>query len=152
MSAMDYAERARPPQPARRRGRTAPVVMALAALVFVGSAAVKPGQDLPTDPIAAAVEPVTQAMEGDPDAIAPGERLGEVTAAAIEGAGEAAQEASPIDWAMIGSALTFVFTGLGAISSLVFGWRSDRRRERLAVLRERELELEIARLRAVGGC
>lgn len=52
---------------------------------------------------------------------------------------------------MIGSALTFVFTGLGALAGLVFGWRSDHRMDRLAALRERELELEIARLRAVGG-
>lgn len=35
--------------------------------------------------------------------------------------------------------------------ALVFDWRSDRREERLAVLREREMELQIARLRAVGG-
>ena len=148
MSAMDYAELARAPHQAQRGRRTAPVVMALAALVFVGSAVVKPGQALPTDPVAAAARPVTQALESNPDAIAPAE----VAAAAVEGAGEAAQEASPIDWAMIGSALTFVFTGLGAISGLVFGLRNDRRKERLAVLRERELELEIARLRAVGGC
>jgi hypothetical protein len=143
MSAMDYAEHTQAP-----RGRTALVVMALAALVFVGSAAVKPGQALQTDPVAAAVEPVTAAIENSPDLLVPGD----IAAAAVDGAGEAAQEASPIDWAMIGSALTFVFTGLGAISGLVFGWRSDRRRERLAALRERELELEIARLRAVGGC
>ena len=38
-----------------------------------------------------------------------------------------------------------------ALAALIFG-RSERRKERLAVLRERELELEIARLRAVGGC
>ena len=143
MSAMDYVEQARAP-----KRRTAPVVMALAALVFVGSAAVKPGQALPTDPVAAAVEPVTAALESTPDVVAPAE----IARAAVDGAGEAAREASPIDWAMIGSALTFVFTGLGAISGLVFGWRSDRRKERLAALRERELELEIARLRAVGGC
>lgn len=143
MSAMDYATQTETP-----KRRTAPVVMALAALVFVGSAVVKPGQALPTDPVAAAVEPVTQAIESNPEAIMPTE----VAVAAVEGVGEAAQQASPIDWAMIGSALTFLFTGLGAVSGLVFGWRSDRRKERLAILRERELELEIARLRAVGGC
>jgi hypothetical protein len=38
-----------------------------------------------------------------------------------------------------------------ALAALVFG-RNERRKERLAVLREREMELEIARLRAVGGC
>lgn len=38
-----------------------------------------------------------------------------------------------------------------ALASLVFGC-NERRKERLAVLREREMELEIARLRAVGGC
>lgn len=38
-----------------------------------------------------------------------------------------------------------------ALAALVFGWRSDRRKARLAALREREMELEIARLRAVGG-
>ena len=143
MSAMDYAV-----QTGRPHRHVAPAVMALAALVFVGSAAVKPTQSLETDPVAAAVEPVTAAIEASPDAIAPAE----VAAAAVEGAGEAAQQAYPVDWAMIGSALTFVFTGLGAVSGLVFGWRSDRRKERLAVLRERELELEIDRLRAVGGC
>ena len=143
MSAMDYAEHTRAP-----RSRAALVVMALAALVFVGSAAVKPGQALQTDPVAAAVEPVTAAIESSPDILVPGD----IAAAAVDGASDAAQEASPIDWAMIGSALTFVFTGLGALSGLVFGWRSDHRMERLAALRERELELEIARLRAVGGC
>lgn len=143
MGAMDYAVQARAP-----RGRLAPAVMALAALVFVGSAAVKPNQSLETDPVAAAVEPVTAAIDSSPDAILPTE----IAAAAVEGAGQAAEEASPIDWAMIGSALTFVFTGIGTISGLVFGWRSDHRKERLAALRERELELEIARLRAVGGC
>eukprot|EP01030_Chromulinospumella_sphaerica_P017422 gene17422-17250_t len=143
MSAMDYAVQSRAP-----RSRTALVVMALAALVFVGSAAVKPGQALPTDPVAAAVEPVSAAIESNPDVLVPGD----IAQAAAQGAGDAAQEASPIDWAMIGSALTFLFTGLGAISGLVFGWRNDHRKERLAALRERELELEIARLRAVGGC
>lgn len=143
MSAMDY-----PVQAGRSRGHVAPAVMALAALVFVGSAVVKPGQTLRTDPVAAAVEPVTAAIEASPDTLVPGD----IAQAAVDGAGEAAQEASPIDWAMIGSALTFFFTGLGALSGLVFGWRSDRRKERLAALRERELELEIARLRAVGGC
>lgn len=143
MSAMDYAVQASKPQ-----RHLAPAVMALAALVFVGSAVVKPTQPIETDPVAAAVEPVTQIMDSNPGVIVPGE----IAAAAVDGAGEAAQEASPIDWAMIGSALTFLFTGLGALSGLVFGWRSDRRKERLAALRERELELEIARLRAVGGC
>lgn len=143
MSAMDYAVQAKAP-----RSRSALMMMALAALVFVGSAAVKPGQALQTDPIAAAVEPMSAAIESSPDALVPGD----IAAAAVEGAGDAAEEASPIDWAMIGSALTFLFTGLGAISGLVFGWRSDHRKERLAALRERELELEIARLRAVGGC
>ena len=139
MSAMDYAVQSRAP-----RSRTALVVMALAALVFVGSAAVKPGQALQTDPVAAAVEPVSAALESSSDIFVPGD--------IAQGAGDAAQEASPVDWAMIGSALTFLFTGLGAISGLVFGWRNDNRKERLAALRERELELEIARLRAVGGC
>lgn len=143
MSAMDYAVQAK-----RSRGTFAPMMMGLAAVVFIGSAAIKPTQPLETDPVAAAVEPVTQALEANPDMIAPAE----IATAAIDGAGEAALEASPIDWAMIGSALTFLFTGIGAISGLVFGWRSDHRKERLAALRERELELEIARLRAVGGC
>ena len=38
-----------------------------------------------------------------------------------------------------------------AVMAVVFGWRSDRRKARLAARREREMELEIARLRAVGG-
>ena len=38
-----------------------------------------------------------------------------------------------------------------ALATLVFGWRSNRRKARLAARREREMELEIARLRAVGG-
>ncbi len=143
MSAMDYAVHSRAP-----RSRTALVVMALAALVFVGSAAVKPGQALPTNPVGAVVDPVTAAIESSPDLLIPGA----IAQAVVDGAGDAAEEASPIDWAMIGSALTFVFTGLGALAGLVFGWRSDHRMERLAALRERELELEIARLRAVGGC
>ncbi|WGM37262.1 hypothetical protein [Caulobacter sp. NIBR1757] len=44
-------------------------------------------------------------------------------------------------------------TALAAMSlaALVFGWRSEHRKARLAARRERELELEIARLRAVGG-
>lgn len=142
MSAMDYAVQSRAP-----RSRTALVVMALAALVFVSSAAIKPGQALPTDPVAAAVEPVSAALESSPDVFIPGD----IAAAAAQGAGEAAQQASPVDWAMIGSALTFVFTGLGAISGLVLGWRGDHRMERQAARRERELEREIARLRAVGG-
>ena len=145
MSAMDYAVQAK--ASGRGSGRSALVMMALAALVFVGSAAVKPGQALQTDPVAAAFEPVSAALDSSPEALLPGD----LAVAAVEGAGQAAAEASPVDWAMIGSALTFVFTGLGALAGLVFGWRSDHRMERLAALRERELELEIARLRAVGG-
>lgn len=143
MSAMDYAREDRAPP-----GKTAFVVMVLAGLVFVGSAAIKPSQALPTDPVAAAVEPVAKAVEASVAQPAPAD----IAAAAVEGATAAAEEASAIDWAMIGSVLTFVFTGLGAVAGVVFGWRADARKERLADLRARELELEIQRLRAVGGC
>ncbi|HYE44364.1 MAG TPA: hypothetical protein VEA44_01185 [Caulobacter sp.] len=143
MSAMDYAVQARAP-----RGRAALVVMALAGLVFVGSAAIKPSQALPTDPVAAAVDPVIAAVETAPAESAPAD----IATAAVAGVSAAAEEASAIDWAMIGSVLTFVFTGIGAVAGVVFGWRNDRRKERLADLRARELELEIERLRAIGGC
>lgn len=43
-------------------------------------------------------------------------------------------------------------TAQAVLSGLVFGWRSDQRKAWLAALRERELALEIERLRAVGGC
>ncbi len=132
------------------RGRLGLAVMALAGLVFVGSLAMKPAQIETTDPLAVAVEPVVQAVEAAP-AQDGATATGEIAAAAIEGAADAAQEASPIDWAMVGSALTFVLTALGALSTLIFTWRSDRRYERLTELRARELELEIDRLRAAGA-
>jgi hypothetical protein len=131
----------------RPRGRLVLVVMALAGLVFVGSAAIKPSQAVPSDPVAAAVEPMAAVVHDTPAEAAPGE----IAAAAVEGAGDAAQEATPIDWAMLGSAATFLLSGVGALAGLVFGWRNDRRGERLATLRARELELEIARLRGMGA-
>jgi len=132
------------------RGRLGLAVMALAGLVFVGSLAMKPAQIETTDPLAVAVEPLVQAVEAAP-AQDGATATGEIAVAAIEGAADAAQEASPIDWAMVGSALTFVLTALGALSTLIFTWRSDRRYERLTELRARELELEIDRLRAAGA-
>ena len=125
MSAMDYGVSAR----AAPRGRTVLVVMALAGLVFVGSAAIKPSQLQPTDPLAAAVDPVVQAVERSADQPA----AADLAVATVEGVTAAAEEASPIDWAMIGSVLTFVFTGLGAIAGVVFGWRADQRKERLSM-------------------
>ena len=38
-----------------------------------------------------------------------------------------------------------------ALAARVFDWRGDRRKARLEALRERDLERQIARLRAVGG-
>lgn len=146
MSAMDYAESARAP---RRRG--ALIIMALASLVFVGSAAIKPGQIERTDPLRAAIEPVVEAVQAAPPEQGAAETAAAAAQGAAQGASDAAQEASPVDWAMIGSALTFLFTALGALSGVVFGWRNDRRRERLAELREHELTLEIARLRGLGA-
>jgi hypothetical protein len=138
MSAMDHAQSARRP-----RGRFALIIMALAGLVFVGSVAIKPNQMEVTDPIGAALDPVVEAVQTTTTMEAPTD----VAVAAVEGATDAAEEASPVDWAMIGSALTFLFTGIGAVSGIIFGWRNDRRRERLASLREKELVLEIERLR-----
>ena len=132
------------------RGRLGLAVMALAGLVFVGSLAMKPAQVETTDPLAVAVEPVVQAVEAAP-AQDGATATGQIASAALEGATDAAKEASPIDWAMVGSALTFVLTALGALSTLIFTWRSDRRYERLTELRARELELEIDRLRAAGA-
>ena len=87
MSAMDYAVQAK--APGRAGGRSALVMMALAALVFVGSAAVKPGQALQTDPVAAAFEPVSAALDSSPEALVPGD----LAVAAVEGAGQAAAAA-----------------------------------------------------------
>ncbi|RYF95012.1 MAG: hypothetical protein EON95_03190 [Caulobacteraceae bacterium] len=42
-------------------------------------------------------------------------------------------------------------TGRMALAARVLDWRGDRRKARLEALRERDLELQIARLRAVGG-
>ncbi|MBX3481022.1 MAG: hypothetical protein KF842_11535 [Caulobacter sp.] len=142
MSTMDYAESARKP---RRRG--ALIIMSLACLVFVGSVVIRPAQQEETHPLQAAIDPVVEAVQAAPIEEGPAETAVAAAQGAAQGAADAAQEASPIDWAMIGSALTFIFTGLGAISGLIFGWRNDRRRERLAELREHELRLEIARLR-----
>lgn len=143
MTAMSEENRKGPP-----RGRTALVIMGLAALVFAGSLAIKPAQVIETDPLATAAAPVEEALAAAPPGEAP--PPAEVAAAAADGLAQAGEEASAIDWAMIGSAATFVLSGLGAIFGIVFGWRADRRKERLARLRERELELEIARLRAAA--
>ena len=134
----------------RSRGRLALLVMAMAGLVFAGSLAMKPAQVETTDPLAVAVEPVVQAVEAAP-AQDGATATGEIASAALEGAADAAKEASPVDWAMIGSALTFLLTALGALSTLIVTWRSDRRYERLTELRARELELEIDRLRTLGA-
>ncbi len=40
---------------------------------------------------------------------------------------------------------------ISAAMATLFGWGGERMRQRQAVLREREMELQIARLRAVGG-
>jgi len=130
------------------RGRTALLVMGLAALVFAGSLAIKPAQVIATDPLATAAAPVEDALAAVPEGEAP--PPAEVAVAAADGLVQAGEEASAIDWAMIGSAVTFVLTGLGALFGIVFGWRADRRKERLARLRARELELEIARLQTAA--
>jgi hypothetical protein len=40
---------------------------------------------------------------------------------------------------------------ISAAMATLFGWGGERMRQRQAVLREQEMELQIARLRAVGG-
>lgn len=119
--------------------RTLTILTALAALVFVGSLALR-HRVLPSgyDTVADATGPVTDAIDQAP--------VGEKSAAAAEGVAESASQAKPVDWTMIVSGLTFCFTAFGAISSAVLGWRKDQRHQRESDLRIRELELEISRL------
>jgi hypothetical protein len=44
-----------------------------------------------------------------------------------------------------------LFTGLGTISSVILGWRSERRQAAESRLRVAQLELELARARADSG-
>ena len=44
-----------------------------------------------------------------------------------------------------------LFTGLGTVSSVILGWRSERRQAAESRLRVAQLELELARTRADAG-
>jgi hypothetical protein len=132
-----------------RKGRAGLVIMLLAGFVFVGSVVIKPAQPEPTDVVAAAAAPMVEAVQAPAGETTVPEQAGDIAAAAVEGAGDAAREASPIDWAMIGSAVTFLIGAIGALAGVFFGWRNDRREERLAELHAREIEMEINRLRSL---